>query len=125
MEKQLSLLTGDQLPPKRFKKDMNNQEKRLLHLIPRGSSHPVKAKKLCEVLGIGERALYDLVNHLIVVHGIPIGGIRNGNNAGYFIIQNEAELQQATAPLMAQAVRMFERLRTLETVVNDRKDTDE
>ena len=124
MEKQLSLLTGDQLPPKRFKKDMNNREKRLLHLIPRGSSHPVKAKKLCEVLGMEPRALYDLVNHLIVVHGIGIGATR-GNNAGYFIIQNEAELQQATAPLMAQAVRMFERLRTLETVVNDRKDTDE
>ena len=36
MDKQLSLLTREQLPPKKFKKDMNNQEKRLLHLIPRG-----------------------------------------------------------------------------------------
>lgn len=120
-EKQLSLLTRDQLPPKKFNPRMDEQEQRLLHLIPKGAEHPVKASRLCEVLRIPPRSLYDLINHLITTHGIPIGGIRSGNNAGYFIIQNRMELIKASAPLKAQAVRMFERIHALDVIVKDKE----
>ena len=119
-EKQLSLLTRDQLPPKKFNPRMDEQEQRLLHLIPKGAEHPVKASRLCEVLRIPPRSLYDLINHLITVHGIGIGATR-GKNAGYFIIQNRTELTKASAPLKAQAVRMFERIHALDIIVKDKE----
>lgn len=52
---------------------LSKDEKRVLRLIPKGSTNPRPQKELVRLTGFNARKLRLIINELIVKHGIPIG----------------------------------------------------
>jgi len=61
-----------------------------------------------------ERKSRELINHLVVVHGLPIGSSPEPGSAGYFIIADEEDLEIATRSIKPRAIKIFRRARALE-----------
>ena len=80
---------------------MTDLEVRLLRLIPVGSERPINTKEIAKLLGIGERAVRDIISHLIVRYRVPIVAKR-GINSGHYIPVNEEERLKGIRELNAQ-----------------------
>lgn len=61
------ILRGD------YMNQLSKDEKRVLRLIPKGSTNPRPQKELVRLTGFNARKLRLIINELIVKHGIPIG----------------------------------------------------
>ncbi|PWT49911.1 hypothetical protein [Limosilactobacillus reuteri] len=68
---------------------LDQEEKKILQLLPKGIAQPKPLKEL-------------------VLHHVPIGAQYNRPN-GYYIITNNEERQQALAPLTSQITMMSKR----------------
>jgi len=90
------------------------KERRVLELIPVGRAHAIQARRLAQLVGHHERKSRAIINHLVVVHGLPIGSSPEPGSAGYFVIADEEDLSVATRSIKPRAIKMCQRARALE-----------
>lgn len=83
------------------KSKLTTNELKTLAIIPYGAKKPIKAKEIQERTGLSIRTIRDIINNLIIFHGVKIGAIRTGKEQGYFIVTNKQELDLAIKPLQA------------------------
>lgn len=62
------------------------------------------------------RDVYEIINTLIIVYNIPIGGLRSDNKHGYFIITNERERHEAVDPLAHHANEIMLRVNKIKQI---------
>ncbi len=79
----------------------------------RGKDNPISIARLRELTGYTERQIKDLVEQLVVTHGMRIGG-RRGEPGGYFVIETAEDQAAAVRPYKLQILAMWKRLRKLE-----------
>lgn len=91
---------------------LDQEEKKILQLLPKGIAQPKPLKELVKLSGLKEREVRGIIYRLIVLHHVPIGAQYNRPN-GYYIITNNEELQQALAPLTSQIAMMSKRAEAL------------
>jgi len=90
------------------------RERRVLELIPVGHKQAIQSRRLAQLVGHHERKSRELINHLVVDHGLPIGSSPEPGSAGYFIIADEEDLEIATRSIKPRAIKIFRRARALE-----------
>lgn len=100
------ILRGD------YMNQLSKDEKRVLRLIPKGSTNPRPQKELVRLTGFNARKLRLIINELIVKHGIPIGAQYTKPN-GYYIVTNEDERGKAIVPLVSQYGELFKRAQSI------------
>ncbi len=93
-------------------KQLDQEEKKILQLLPKGIAQPKPLKELVKLSGLKEREVRGIIYRLIVLHHVPIGAQYNRPN-GYYIITNDKERQQALAPLTSQIAMMSKRAEAL------------
>ncbi|PWT49611.1 hypothetical protein DKZ32_07625 [Limosilactobacillus reuteri] len=93
-------------------KQLDQEEKKILQLLPKGIAQPKPLKELVKLSGLKEREVRGIIYRLIVLHHVPIGAQYNRPN-GYYIITNNEEHQQALAPLTSQIAMMSKRAEAL------------
>jgi len=79
----------------------------------RGRANAIKIRVLAKMFGRDERTIKGIVEQLVVTHRMRIGGVREGDTAGYFVIEDAADLAAAVGPYRSQIFAMFRRLRVL------------
>ena len=89
-------------------KQLDQEEKKILQLLPKGIERPRPLKELVKLSGLKDREVRGIIYRLIVLHHVPIGAQYNRPN-GYYIITNDKERQQALAPLTSQITMMSKR----------------
>jgi hypothetical protein len=80
----------------------------------KGRARPISIAKLRELTGYTERQVKGIVEQLVVTHRMRIGA-RREEPAGYFIIQDQADLDTAVGPYKSQIFSMVRRLRILDS----------
>lgn len=95
---------------------LNHEEKQLLNYIPYGAERPRPLKELVSLTGWSSRQVRKMVNHLIMVHRLPIGAMYDAPHNGYFIISNVEEKEKALAPLQSQYLTLKSRLNVIEGI---------
>ena len=93
-------------------KQLDQDEKKILQLLPKGIAQPKPLKELVKLSVLKEREVRGIIYRLIVLHHVPIGAQYNRPN-GYYIITNDKERQQALAPLTSQIAMMSKRAEAL------------
>ena len=93
-------------------KQLDQDEKKILQLLPKGIERPRPLKKLVKLSGLKDREVRGIIYRLIVLHHVPIGAQYNRPN-GYYIITNDKERQQALAPLTSQITMMSKRAQAI------------
>jgi len=88
----------------------------VLEAIPCGHQNAIKKVALARRVGIPVRRVRDIIEHMVCDLGVPIGSSTDRVRGGYFIIQNEHDLEVATRHLKPRAVAIFRRLRALERI---------
>lgn len=80
-----------------------------------GRLRPISIARLCELTKFTPRQVKDLVEQLIVKHGLKIGALRGKRN-GYFVVRegDREDLEAAIRPYKLQILAMLRRLRVLE-----------
>ena len=93
-------------------KQLDQDEKKILQLLPKGIVQPKPLKELVKLSGLKDREVRGIIYRLIVLHHVPIGAQYNRPN-GYYIITNDKERQQALAPLTSQIAMMSKRAQAI------------
>jgi hypothetical protein len=86
------------------------EEERILNFIKRwhsGRGRAITYKELASVLKINDRALRDVVAHLITEHGQLIATC---SDSGYFYIQNDEEYSHARGEIISRIDKLRQRL---------------
>lgn len=94
-------------------KQLDQEEKKILQLLPKGIERPRPLKELVKLTGWSNRRVRGIINRLIVIHHQPIGAKYEHPNNGYYIITNNDERQQALAPLTSQIAMMSKRAQAI------------
>jgi len=92
------------------------KERLVLGLIPAGHRQAVHKRRLAEQAGLAEREAREIIYHLVVEHGLPIGSSTEPGTGGYFIIKTAEDMEIATRHLKPRAVKIFKRARALEKI---------
>lgn len=92
---------------------LDNEEKKILALLPKGIDRPRPLRELVKLTGWNGRKVRATIYRLIVVHHQPIGATYQQPGNGYFIITNDQERQQALAPLTSQIAMMSKRAQVI------------
>lgn len=92
---------------------LDQDEQRLMDLLPKGMEQPRPLKELIKLTGWSNRRVRGVINRLIVVHQKPIGAQYDRPNNGYFIITNDKERNIALAPLTSQIAEMTKRAQAI------------
>ena len=89
------------------------KEQLILSLIPTGHEQAASRASLAKLTGLPEREVREIISGLVVRHGLPIGSCTEPTVGGYFIIQDEADLEVATRHLLPRAKAIIRRTRAL------------
>ncbi|WP_301876471.1 hypothetical protein [Limosilactobacillus oris] len=92
---------------------LDNEEKKILSLLPKGIDRPRPLRELVKLTGWTNRKIRATIYRLIVVHHQPIGAVYQQPGNGYFIITNDTERQAALAPLTSQIAMMSRRAQVI------------
>lgn len=98
---------------------LNQREQIILRLIPSGHRQAVTKARLSKLSGLSEREAREIIYGLVVKHGLPIGSSTEPAGGGYFIIQDEEDLEVATRHLLPRARAIIRRSRALEKIALD------
>jgi hypothetical protein len=104
------------------KQDLTLREQSVLDCIPGGHQKAVSRRYLAEVTGLNDRTLREVIYGLVVVHGLPIGSSTGPEGGGYFLIEDQADLDVATRHLKPRAKAIFRRARALEKIARNKFD---
>ena len=80
----------------------------------KGRDHPISIARIGELTKMSDRTIKGVVESLIVLHKMRIGGKRDAP-AGYFVIESIDDQQAAVGPYWAQVRAMLRRLCVLES----------
>lgn len=103
-----------------FKCRINQKENLIFSLIPHGHRQAITKAQLAKLSGLSEREAREIIYGLIVKHGLPIGSSTEPTGGGYFIIQDEADLEVATRHLIPRARAIIRRSRALEKIAQEK-----
>lgn len=92
---------------------LDNEEKKILSLLPKGINRPRPLRELVNLTGWTNRKIRATIYRLIVIHHQPIGAVYQRPGNGYFIITNDTERQAALAPLTSQIAMMSKRAQVI------------
>jgi hypothetical protein len=84
-------------------------QRRLLQLL-RAHQGKRRAVPLTVVAGrmtLNQRAVKDLVQDLRMSFGVQLGASRDADGGGYYLVETEAESDESTAMMFAQAITML------------------
>lgn len=101
-------------------KYLTPKEQLILSLIPTGHRQPVTKVQLAKLSGLSEREAREIIYGLVVKHGLPIGSSTEPTGGGYFIIQDEGDLEVATRHLLPRARAIIRRSRALEKIAQEK-----
>jgi len=101
---------------------LSSQEQAVLDCIQAGHRKAAGRHRLAEVTGLGDRALREVIYSLVVVHGLPVGSSTGPEGGGYFLIQDQEDLEVATRHLKPKASAIFRRARALERIGREKFD---
>lgn len=101
---------------------LSPRERAVLDRIPDGYKEAVRRRRLAEISGLDNRTLREVIYSLIVVHGLPVGSSTGPDGGGYFLIQNQEDLEMATRHLKPRAKAIFRRARALEQITREKFD---
>lgn len=104
------------------KPDLPPREQAVLDCIPLGHNKAVGRRRLAEITKLNDRTLREVIYSLVVVHGVPIGSSTGPDGGGYFLIQDQEDLDVATRHLNPRAKAIFRRAQALEKIARDRFD---
>ena len=62
----------------------------------RNSDNPIPVNLIAFNVGMGERAVRNIVRDLVMEHGLPIGSLSAANKPGFYWIDNPEELKRAS-----------------------------
>lgn len=96
------------------------KEQLILSLIPTGHEQAASRASLAKLTGLPEREVREIISGLVVRHGLPIGSCTEPTVGGYFIIQDEADLEVATRHLLPRAKAIIRRTRALERIAQEK-----
>jgi len=94
---------------------MDNEEKAIIDFMRnhQGKDKAVTYKAIAFFTQIDERTVRSTVAHLVTEHNMPIGTISSGGNAGYFLISNADEFDQAHRELISRIKKLSARCKGL------------
>lgn len=92
---------------------LDQEEQRLLDLLPHGMERPRPLKELVKLTGWNSRKIRAMIYRLIVVHHKSIGAVYQRPGNGYYIITNDKERSAAVAPLTSQILKMTKRVEAI------------
>ncbi len=95
---------------------LTRKERLVLGLIPVGYKQAVHKRRLAELTDLNEREAREIIYHLVVEHGLPIGSSTEPGAGGYFLIESVQDMEIATRHLKPRAVKIFKRARALEKI---------
>lgn len=101
---------------------LNPREQTVLDYIPLGHKKAIGRRRLAEVTHLNDRTLREVIYSLIVVHDLPIGSSTGPDGGGYFLIQDQEDLEVATRHLKPRAKAIFRRAQALEKIARDQFD---
>ena len=87
----------------------------ILSVLKSGRSHAISMTELAALADTNTRHLQDVISHLIVNHKKAIGSA-SSPPAGYFIIETEQDLKDATKNLHNRAMSVLVRYAALKRV---------
>lgn len=102
--------------------NLNPREQTVLDCIPFGHEKAIGRRRLAEVTRLNDRTLRDIIYSLVVKQGFPIGSSTGPDGGGYFLIQNQEDLEVATRHLKPRAKAIFRRAQALEKIAKDQFD---
>lgn len=101
---------------------LNPREQIILDYIPSGHRKAVSRRYLAEVTRLNDRTLREIIYSLVVVHGLPIGSSTGPDGGGYFLIEDQEDLEVATRHLKPRAKAIFRRAQALEKIAGKKFD---
>lgn len=99
--------------------NLSPREQAVLDLIPTGHGKAVGRRRLAQITGLNDRTLREVIYRLVVVHGLPIGSSTGPDGGGYFLIQDQEDLDVATRHLRPRAKAIFRRTQALERIAKN------
>lgn len=102
--------------------DLNPREQAVLSCIPSGHKKAVGRRYLAEATRLNDRTLREVIYSLVVVRGVAIGSSTGPDGGGYFLIQDQEDLEVATRHLKPRAKAIFRRAQALEKIAGDKFD---
>ena len=94
---------------------LTHEEETILATLRHGRGNALSMKFVAESAGLNSRSLQAIIHHLIVHHGKAIGSTSKAP-AGYYLIETEAELAEATKHLESRALSVLHRMASLKKV---------
>lgn len=99
---------------------LTSREQLILSLLPAGHRQAITKAQLAKLSGMSEREAREIIYGLIVKHGLPIGSSTEPTGGGYFLIQDEDDLEVATRHLLPRARAILRRSRALEKIAEEK-----
>jgi hypothetical protein len=100
--------------------DLNPREQTIMDCIPAGHENAISRRRLALVVALDDRLIRDIIYRLVVERGLPIGSSTEAAGGGYFLIENEEDLEVATRHLKPRAKAIFRRARALERMAQEK-----
>lgn len=101
-------------------KELNPREQTVLDCIPASHENAISRKRLAQVVFLDDRLIREIIYRLVVERGLPIGSSTGPEGGGYFLIQNEQDLEVATRHLKPRARAIFRRAQALEKIAQNK-----
>jgi hypothetical protein len=74
---------------------------------------PIPLRSLVARVGLSERVVQQIIEELIVTHGVRIGASRELPRAGYYLCVDAADIDAAVRPLRSSAASLLKRIEAL------------
>ena len=94
------------------RRQLTSDERTILSLLGYGADN-TRPAYLAKMMGLSDRAVRKVIRDLVIDHGVPIVGVRNGAKTGYYIATDQDELIRATEPLKNEIKQLALRNRAL------------
>ena len=95
------------------RRQLTSDERTILSLLGHGADNTRPTAYLAKMMGLSDRAVRKVIRDLVIDHGVPIVGVRNGAKTGYYIATDQDELIRATEPLKNEIKQLALRNRAL------------
>ncbi len=95
------------------RRQLTSDERTILSLLGYGADNTRPTAYLASMTDLSKRAVRKVIRDLVIDHGVPIVGVRNGAKTGYYIATDQDELIRATEPLKNEIKQLALRNRAL------------
>ena len=96
------------------------REQAVLECIPAGHANAISRRRLARVACLDDRLIREIIYRLVVERGLPIGSSTGPEGGGYFLIEDQEDLEVATRHLKPRARAIFRRAQALERIAQNK-----